>query len=115
MTAVTVARVTAVLAVVQPAGQELVTEQRTGMFHSDAAELSTLVSPTASLLLTSPPTAGIVSPAGHLGTGQVLVHEATATSDTGGEGTGGAGTQVTVSLALVGRGGGTTGEDLVTD
>ena len=102
MTAVTVASVTALLAVVESAGQELVTDERAGMLHSDAAELSTLVSPAASLLLTSPPTAGIVSPAGHLGTGQVLVHVATAALDTGGEGTGGAGTQVTVCLALVG-------------
>ena len=102
VTAVAVASVTIVLAVVKAAGQEFVTDERTGMLQSDAAELATLVSPAAPLLLTSPPTAGIVSPAGHLGTGQVLVHEATATSDTGGEGTGGAGTQVTVSPALVG-------------
>ena len=102
MTAVTVTSVTAVLAVVLPAGEEFVTDERAGMLQPDAAELSTLVSPAASLLLTSPPTAGIVSPAGHLGTGQVLVHEATATPHTGGQGTGGAGTQVTVSLALVG-------------
>lgn len=115
MTAVTVASVTVFLAVVEPAGQELVTEQRAGMFHSDTAELSTLVSPTAPLLLTSPPAASIVSPGGHLCTGEVLVHEATATLDTGGEGTGGTGAQVTVSLAPVGRGGRATGEDLVTD
>ena len=102
MTSVTVASMTVVLTVVQLAGQELVTEERAGVLHSDAAELPTLVPPTAPPLLTSPPTAGIVSPAGHLGTGQVLVHEATAAPHTGGEGTGGAGAQVTVSLALVG-------------
>ena len=115
MTGVTVASVAVFLTVVQFAGEELVTDERTGMFHPDAAELSTLVPPAAPLLLTSPPAASIVSPGGHLCTGEVLVHEATATLDTGGEGTGGTGAQVTVSLAPVGRGGRATGEDLVTD
>ena len=89
MTGVTVTRVTVVLAVVESAGQELVTDERAGMFHPDAAELSTLVPPAAPLLLTSPPTPSIVRPARHLGAGQFLVHVATAAADTGGEGAGG--------------------------
>ena len=101
MTSVTVASVTVVLAVVQLAGQELVTEERAGMLHSDAAELPALVPPAASLLLTSPAAPSIVRPAGHLRTGQVLVHIATPAPDTGGEGAGGAGTQVTGGPALV--------------
>ena len=101
MTGVTVAGVAALLTVVDPAGQEFVTDERAGMFQSDAAQLPTLVSPAASLLLTSPPTPSIVRPAGHLGTGQVLVHEATAAPHTGGQGTGGTGAQVTVSLTVV--------------
>ena len=115
MTGVTVASVTVVLAVVQLAGQELVTEERAGMLHSDAAELPALVPPAAPLLLTSPPTAGIVCSAGHLCAGQVLVQRATAAADTGGEGAGGAGAQVAGGLAMVGGGGGAAGEGLVTD
>ena len=102
MTGVTVTGVATLLTVVEPAGQEFVTDERAGMFQSDTAQLSTLVSPAASLLLTSSPTASIIRPGGHLGTGQVLVHVATATPDTGGEGTGGTGAQVTVSLTMMG-------------
>ena len=111
----TVASVTVVLAVVQLAGQELVTEERAGMLHSDAAELPTLVPPAAPLLLTSPPTPSIVRPARHLGAGQFLVHVATAAADTGGEGAGRAGARVAGGLAMGGGGGGAAGEGLVTD
>ena len=115
MTGVTVASMTVFLTVVQFAGEELVTDERAGMFHPDAAELSTLVPPAAPLLLTSPPTPSIVRPARHLGAGQFLVHVATAAADTCGEGAGGAGAQVTGGLAVVGGGGGAAGQGFITD
>ena len=83
------------------AGQGFVAWQRAWMVDFNAANLATLVSPAASLLLTSPAAPSIVRPAGHLRTGQVLVHIATPAPDTGGEGAGGAGTQVTGGPALV--------------
>lgn len=102
VTGVTVASVTVLLAVVQLAGEQLVTQERTGVLHSDAAQLPALVSATASLLLTFPLTASIVSPSRHLVAGQLLVHVATPAPHTGGERTGRAGPEVTVSLAAVG-------------
>jgi len=115
VTGVTVAGVTVLLTVVELAGEELVAEERTRVLHSDAAQLATLVSPAASLLLTLPLTPSIVRPAGHLGAGDLLVHVAAPAPDAGGEGAGGAGAQVTPGLAGVRGGGRSAGERLATD
>ena len=53
------------------------------MFHSDAAQLTTLVSATTSLLLTFPLTPGIISSGGELSAGYHLVHGSTPALDTG--------------------------------
>jgi len=75
-TPLTVPRVTKVLTVMQPAGQELVTDEGAGVVQPDAALIAALVTATAPPLLTSPAAPGVISPGGQLGAGDLLVHGA---------------------------------------
>jgi len=111
---VAVPLVTGSLTPVQTTGEHSATQQGAGVLHLDTAQLSTLVLPTLSLLLTSFATPCIVSTGGQLHAGHLLVHVAAPALDTGGAGAWWTRTRVTRMCTPMRRGGGATSKSFIT-